>query len=201
MQDATPTREAPPRPQAGPVADAHRSTVSAPAGDASQAASPEETKNEGRLALFSRRLAAAKKTRSRSSSRGRATCRRRTASSWRSTTISSSLNSRDRKRSAATASTRRKSRYSNDGTKQRLPHPDTPESRLYGAESSNTPLGPRTRFTHPTGRSVDADEQRTRISDSAREAAWAAPDHECAAECGFESDLPFTVLDTPLARA
>jgi hypothetical protein len=65
--------------------------------------------------------AAARKTRSRSSSRGRAILRRSTASSWRSTTISSSLNSRDRTRSAATASARRSSRYSNDTTKKQPP--------------------------------------------------------------------------------
>ncbi len=68
-------------------------------------------KNDGRLALLSSWLAAARNTRSLSFSRGRATWRRRTASSWRSTTISSSLYSRERNRSAATASTRRNSRY------------------------------------------------------------------------------------------
>jgi hypothetical protein len=109
-----------------------------------------ETKNDGRLARFSRRLAAAKKTRSRSSSRGRAIWRRRTDSSCRRTTISSSLNSPDRKRNAATAS--RQSRYNNDATKQRLPHPRHQESRLYEAGAAPnhlycTPDG----FTYPTG--------------------------------------------------
>src|SRR6266542_1618795 len=69
------------------------------------------------------RLAAARKTRSVSSRRGRATWRRRTASSCRSTTISSSLNSRDRGRSAATASARRNSRYTSDTTMSRPPPP------------------------------------------------------------------------------
>jgi hypothetical protein len=83
-------------------------------------------KNDCRLALLEL-TGCARKTRSLSSSRGRATCRRRTASWWRSTTISSSLNSRERNRSAATANTRRNSRYSNDTTKQRLPPPESEE--------------------------------------------------------------------------
>src|SRR6266511_709330 len=61
------------------------------------------------------------KTRSLSSSCGREPWRRRTASSCRSTTISSSLNSRERSRSAATASACRNNRYSNDTTKKRPP--------------------------------------------------------------------------------
>ncbi len=57
------------------------------------------TKNDCRLILLSSRPAAARNTQSGSSSRGRATCRRRAASSCRSTTISRSLNSRERSRS------------------------------------------------------------------------------------------------------
>jgi hypothetical protein len=82
------------------------------------------TKNDGRLARPSSRLAAARKTRSLASSRGRGIWRRRTASSCGSTTISISLNSRERSRSAATASARRKSRYSNDTIKRSLPRPN-----------------------------------------------------------------------------
>jgi hypothetical protein len=62
-------------------------------------------------------------TRSPSSKRGRATWRRRTASSCRSTTISSSLNSPERRRSAATASARPNNRYTSDTNKRRLPPP------------------------------------------------------------------------------
>src|SRR5207248_4931015 len=54
--------------------------------------------------------------------------RRSTASSWRSTTISSSLNSPERKRSAATASARRNSRYSNDTTKKQPPPPESEDA-------------------------------------------------------------------------
>jgi hypothetical protein len=87
---------------------------------------------------LSSRLAAARKTRSVSPRRGRATSRRRTASSWRSTTISSSLNSRERRRSAATASARRKSRYSNDTTKRSLPPSSgSTKGRLYGCKPSS----------------------------------------------------------------
>lgn len=75
------------------------------------------TKNDG--PRLRSRLAAARNTRSASSRRGRTTWRRRTASSCRSTMISSSLNSRERKRSAATASARRKSRYTSETGKSR----------------------------------------------------------------------------------
>jgi hypothetical protein len=54
------------------------------------------TRNDDHLTRGRRRLAAAKKSRSVDRSAGRQTCRRSTASSWRSTLISSSLNSVDR---------------------------------------------------------------------------------------------------------
>jgi hypothetical protein len=52
------------------------------------------TRNDRQLARGSSRLAAARKTRSVCCSPGRATCQRSPASSWRSTTISSSLTGR-----------------------------------------------------------------------------------------------------------
>jgi hypothetical protein len=107
------------------------------------------TKND-RLVRPSSWPAAARKTRSRSSSRGRATCRRSTASSWRSTTISSSLNSRERKRSAATANERRNSRYSNDTTKKQPPSTRIQGARLYGRNSAPRRFEPPDGFTYPT---------------------------------------------------
>jgi hypothetical protein len=89
-----------------------------------------------RPARPSSRLAAARKTRSLSSSRGQEIWRRSTASSWRSTTISSSLNSRDRKRSATTASARRNSRYSNDTTTKQPPSTRVRGARHYGCDSA-----------------------------------------------------------------
>jgi hypothetical protein len=89
-----------------------------------------------RPARPSSRLAAARKTRSLSSSRGQEIWRRSTASSWRSTTISSSLNSRDRKRSAATASARRNSRCSNDTTTKQPPSARVRGARHYGCDSA-----------------------------------------------------------------
>ena len=74
--------------------------------------------------------AAARKTRSGSSNRGREIWRRSTASSWPSTTISGSLNSRERTRSDATASARRNSRYSNDTTNEQPPFTPVREGRL-----------------------------------------------------------------------
>jgi hypothetical protein len=53
--------------------------------------------------LGSSRLAAARKTRSADTSAGRETCRRSTASSWRRTTISSSLKSDERKHNSTSA--------------------------------------------------------------------------------------------------
>ena len=111
------------------------------------------TKND-RLFRPSSWPAAARKTRSRSSSRGREIWRRRTASSCRSTTISSSLNSRERSRSAATASARRNNRYSNDTTKKQPPPLEsekadsTAATRLRGA--SNQRMDLRTRQASPT---------------------------------------------------
>src|SRR6266508_4155100 len=60
----------------------------------------------------------------------------------------------DRSRSAATASTRRNSRYSNDTTKQRPPSTRIRRSRLYGREpSSDAPPGaPETELRTPRGR-------------------------------------------------
>ena len=103
------------------------------------------TKNDGQLRLLSSRLAAARNTRSFSSSRGRPTWRRKTTSSCLSTTISSSLNSRERNRSAATASTRRNSRYSNDTTKQPPPPIPNPEADSTAeAPASDVQTGLRT---------------------------------------------------------
>ncbi len=89
-----------------------------------------------RPARPSSRLAAARKTRSLSSSRGQEIWRRSTASSWRSTTISSFLNSRDRKRSAATASARRNNRCSNDTTTKQPPSTRVRGARHYGCDSA-----------------------------------------------------------------
>src|SRR6266511_5391269 len=123
-------------------------------------------KNDGRPALLNSWLAAARNTRSLSSSRGRATWRRRTASSWRSTTISSSLNSRDRNRRAATASTRRNSRYNNDTTKRQPPPPESEEADSTVANpSSETPDG----ITYPTRRgrrALGGDRRRCRRRNS-----------------------------------
>lgn len=66
----------------------------------------EVTKNTLHRARGSSRLAAARKARSAGTSAGRETCRRSTASSWRSTTISSSLKSAERKQSRTSAITR-----------------------------------------------------------------------------------------------
>lgn len=71
------------------------------------------TNSELQLARGSSRLAAASSARSACRSRGRPTCRRRTSSSWRSTMISNSLNSVERKQSATNSSTRRSARYKN----------------------------------------------------------------------------------------
>jgi hypothetical protein len=68
------------------------------------------TKNERQLDRGSSRLAAARRTRSADDNLGRSACRRRTASSCRSTTISSSLKSSERGRSDTSWSTQRSSR-------------------------------------------------------------------------------------------
>jgi len=56
------------------------------------------------------------------------------------------LNARERKRSAATASTRRNSKYSNDTTKKPPPLLETETTRLYGRAA---------RPTHRVGRQTD----------------------------------------------
>jgi len=61
------------------------------------------TTNERQPDRGSSRLAAARNTRSADFRSARPLCRRSTASSWRSSTISSSLNSSERKRNAAAA--------------------------------------------------------------------------------------------------
>src|SRR5436309_12900204 len=63
------------------------------------------TINDAQLARGNSRLAADKSTRSAVLSPGRPTWRRRTANSWRSTTISNSLNSCERKARATNCST------------------------------------------------------------------------------------------------
>src|SRR6266508_5998804 len=58
----------------------------------------------------------------------------------------------ERSRSAATASTRPNSRYSNDTTKQRPPSTRIRRSRVYGREpSSDAPPGAPDGITYPTG--------------------------------------------------
>src|SRR5262249_49290382 len=102
------------------------------------------TKNDGRLVRLSSRLAAARNTRSDSCSSGRASWRRRTASSCRSTTISSSLNSRERRRSAATASARRNSRYTSEINKRSSSRSRTEAGTLRrAAPPIHTPSNPR----------------------------------------------------------
>ena len=76
------------------------------------------------------------KHRSDSCSCGRASWRRRTASSCRSTTISSSLNSRERSCSAATASERRNSRYTSEINKRTL-------QKIANGKRDSTTLGHR----------------------------------------------------------
>src|SRR5690242_20500561 len=61
------------------------------------------TRNDDQLPLGNIRLAAAKNSRSADRNAGRRTCRRRTASSWRSTTISSSFDAVDRTEDRPTA--------------------------------------------------------------------------------------------------
>ena len=56
------------------------------------------TRNDDQLPLGNIRLAAAKNSRSADRNAGRRACRRRTVSSWRSTTISSSFDAVDRNR-------------------------------------------------------------------------------------------------------
>src|SRR5690349_4146300 len=74
--------------------------------------------NDFHCDLGSSRLAAAKNARSAELSWGRSTCRRRTVSSCRSTTISSSLNSLERGRRSTSCSNQRKARYQNDQNKR-----------------------------------------------------------------------------------
>jgi hypothetical protein len=65
------------------------------------------TMNQVHIARSNNRLAAVKRTRSAATSDGRLVVRRTTASSWRSPTISNSLNSRERNRRTTSCITRR----------------------------------------------------------------------------------------------
>ena len=105
-----------------------------------------ERQNEGQLVRGSSRLAAARKTRSTGLSSGRPTRRRDTASSWRSTTISSSLNSSEQSRSA-----------SENEITERPEQEQVPPGRRDGRTTLRVTTGPTdagTELTHPTGRTV-----------------------------------------------
>src|SRR6188472_2727309 len=80
--------------------------VTAKSGLCQRRSVPGVTKNELQRWRGTRRLAAARNARSALRSAGRATWRRRIASSWRSTTISSSLNSSERQASATSCHSR-----------------------------------------------------------------------------------------------
>jgi hypothetical protein len=121
---------------------------------------------------------AARKTRSLSSSRGQEIWRRSTASSWRRTTISSSLNSRERSRSAVTASTR-SSRHSNDTTKKQPPSARFRRRGLYGRDR-----GPRRSPNHRM-------DLRTRQGRAGSPRVSGTQAHFLACSCGF---LPKTAF-------
>jgi hypothetical protein len=98
------------------------------------------TKNARHRALGSSRLAAARNARSAGRSAGRDTCRRRRASSWRSTTISSSLNSGGRKHRHTRAITRPAIKYKNDGNTS--PSHRQQSQRHYELAAIKTPTPP-----------------------------------------------------------
>jgi hypothetical protein len=122
------------------------------------------TKNERHRALGSSRLAAARKARSAGRSAGRETCRRSTPTSWRSTTISSSLKSDERKHSNTSAITRPDITYKNDASTS--PSHPRQSQRHYGPAAIKTPatnarssfgtphaaFQSPIEFWHPTGR-------------------------------------------------
>src|SRR5207244_298115 len=105
------------------------------------------TRNDCQRERGNNRLAAVRKTRSVVVSCGRCACRRSTASSCRSTTISSSLKSCERGRSKTSWSTPRTTRQQSDQNKNQLIGFRGTDARLY---DRRTPRRTGTELTHPT---------------------------------------------------
>jgi hypothetical protein len=111
------------------------------------------TNNERHRSRGSRRLAAAKKARSAGRSAGRDICRRKTAISWRRTTISSSLYSEERKHSNTSAV--KPQHHIEQRCQHRPPPPGGQSQRHYGSISPKTPAPTSTiEFMHPTARAT-----------------------------------------------
>ena len=105
------------------------------------------TKNAPHRGLGSSRLAAARKARSAGRNAGRDTCRRSTASSWRSTTISSSLKSDERKHRSTSAITRPNITYKNDASTSTSHHRRS--QRHYGLAAIKRPIPTHDRVLAP----------------------------------------------------